>query len=363
VSAALHELLARMPKVELHVHLEGSIPPAALLALARRRGIDLPADSVAGLAEWFRFRDFAHFVEVYVTICRCLRQPEDFQGLVDAFAAEQARQNVTYSEAHFTIGTHLINGHSASELRDAMAEALVDAERRHGVRVRLIPDLVRNVAFKWADRTLEWALEMQGRGVIALGLSGFEDTHPNEPFREHFRVAAAAGLHRVAHAGEHAGPASVRSVLEVCGAERIGHGVRSIEDSELVAELAAEGVPLEVCPSSNVCLGVVPDLASHPFERLRAAGANVTVSSDDPPLFATTLTDEYQRLADAFGYDAETLAGLSLAALHASFLPSEEKAERERGFRQELASLGEELLGRRLEPAPREVAASARPRA
>ena len=354
----LRELVARMPKVELHVHLEGSIPPASLLALARRRGIDLPADTVEGLAEWFRFSDFAHFVQVYVTICRCLREPEDFQMLVDAFAAEQARQNVVYSEAHFTIGTHLKHGHSASELRDAMAEALVEAERRHGVRVRLIPDLVRNVPFKWADRTLEWALEMQGRGVVALGLSGFEESHPNEPFREHFRVAAGAGLRRVAHAGEHAGPDSVRSVREVCGAERIGHGVRASEDPELVAELAAEGVPLEVCPSSNVCLGVVPDLASHPFERLRAAGANVTVNSDDPPLFATTLTEEYQRLADSFGYDAETLGGLAIAALQASFLPPAEKEERERSFRRELAALGEELLGRPVVPAPRELLAS-----
>ncbi len=356
----LDELLLRMPKVELHVHLEGSLPPASLLALAHRRHLDLPASTVEGLAEWFRFRDFAHFVQIYLTICRCLRQPEDFQQLVDAVAAEQARQNVVYSEMHFTIGTHLIHGHSASELRDAMAEALVDAERRHGVRLRLIPDLVRNVPFKWADRTLEWALEMQGRGVVALGLSGFEETHPNEPFREHFRVAAAAGLHRVAHAGEHAGPASVRSVLEVCGAERIGHGVRAIEDPDLVAELAATGVPLEVNPSSNVCLGVVPDLASHPFERLRASGVEVTVNSDDPPLFATTLSGEYQRLAETFGYDAATCAALSLAALRASFLPAAEKEAHERDFRRQLASLGEQLLGAPVEPAAREAVAPTR---
>jgi adenosine deaminase len=225
------------------------------------------------------------------------------------------------------------------------------------VRVRLSPHVGRNVPFKWADRTLEWALEMQSRGVVALGLTGFEDPHPAAPLREHFQVAAASGLHRVAHAGEHAGPASVREVLEVCGAERIGHGVRSIEDPELVAELASSGLPLEVCPTSNVCLGVVPDLASHPFERLRAAGVNVTVHSDDPPLFGTTLTDEYRRLADAFGYDAETCAGLALEALRASFLVPAEKEERERSFRRELAALGEELLGRTVVPAARELTA------
>jgi adenosine deaminase len=358
--SALHQLLARMPKVELHVHLEGSMPPAHLLALARRRGVDLPADSLDGLSRWFQFRDFAHFVQIYVTICRCLRQPEDFQGLVDAVAAEQARQNVVHSELHFTIGTHLMNGQSASELRDAMAEALVAAERRHGVSLRLIPDVVRNVPYKWADRTLEWALEMQGRGVVALGLSGFEETHANDPFVEHFRVAGAAGLRRVAHAGEHAGPDSIRSVRELCGAERIGHGVRAIEDPVLTDELAAEGVPLEVCPTSNVCLGVVPDLASHPFERLRAAGANVTVNSDDPPLFATSITEEYQRLADTFGYDAETCAALSLAALRASFLTEAEKAERELAFRRELTGLGEELLGRPVRAEPSELSTAAR---
>jgi adenosine deaminase len=349
-----------MPKVELHVHLEGAVPPATWLELARRRRVDLPADSEAGLREWFRFRDFEHFVEVYVTLSRCLQRPEDFQLAVDGFAAEQARQNVSYTEAHFTIGTHLKHGGSASEPRDALAEALADAERRHGVRVRLIPDVVRNVPFRFADQTLEWALEMKDRGVVALGLSGIEATHSSHPFREHFRVAAAEGLHRVAHAGEHAGAHSVRGVLEDCGAERVGHGVRVLEDPELARELAESGIALEVCPSSNVCLGVVPDLASHPFERLRAAGLVTTVNSDDPPLFGTTLTGEYQRLASTFAYDAATLAGFALTAPRCSFLPPAEREERERDFRRQVAGLGEELLGERVEPLlPAPVAAGA----
>jgi aminodeoxyfutalosine deaminase len=346
----LSAFLLRMPKVELHVHLEGSMPPHTLLRLARRHGVDLPATTEQGLREWFRFRDFEHFVQIYVTMSGVLRQPEDFQLLVDDFAAEQARQNVFYSEAHFTIGTHLKLGQSASELRDAMAEALVDAERRHGVRVRLIPDVVRNVPYKWADLTLEWALEMKERGVVALGLSGFEATHPSDPFAEHFRVAAKEGLRRVAHAGEHAGPASISGVLEHCGAERIGHGVRILEDPELTRELAERGIPLEVCPTSNVCLGVAPDLASHPFERLRAAGLVVTVNSDDPPLFDTTLTDEYERLAATFGYDAATLSGFAIGALRCSFLPAAERREREAAVRGELRRLGEELFGEPVEP-------------
>ena len=346
----LESFAARMPKVELHVHLEGSMRPETLLALARRRRVALPADSVEGLREWFRFRDFEHFVEVYLTCSKVLRDPEDFQQLVRDFVREQARQNVVYSEAHFTIGTHLMNGASGTEVREALWEAVRDGEREHGVVVRWIPDIVRNVPYKWADRTLEWALDGRDQGVVALGLSGFEKTHPNEPFREHFAEAERYGLHRVAHAGEHAGPESIRSVLEVCRVERIGHGVRAIDEPALVDELVDSGIPLEVCPTSNVCLGVVPDLAAHPFDRLRREGLVVTVSSDDPPLFDTTLSAEYFRLAETFGYDASDLAALTLAGLRNSFQSPEERSRLEASFRGELRRLGEELTGAPVEP-------------
>ncbi|HVS02303.1 MAG TPA: adenosine deaminase [Thermoanaerobaculia bacterium] len=359
MTPALAELVRRMPKVELHVHLEGSMRPRTLLQLARRRRVTLPAETPEGLREWFRFRDFEHFVEVYLACSLCLREPEDFQLLVDDFMAQQARQNVVYSEAHFTIGTHLMQGGSGGELRDALWEAAVEGERRHGVRLRLVPDIVRNVPYRWADRTAEWALDGRQHGVVALGLSGYEATHPNEPFRSHFVAAAEAGLHRVAHAGEHAGPRSIRSVLAVCGAERIGHGVRAVEDPDLVQELAARGVPLEVCPSSNLALGVVPELTEHPFDALYRAGVPVTVNSDDPPLFGTTLSAEYERLGDAFGYDAPTLAGFAIEALRASFLPADERAAREVDFRRQLAALGAELLGEAVVPAERAATAPA----
>jgi adenosine deaminase len=300
--------------------------PAVLLELARRNGVALPADDEEGLARWFRFRDFEHFVQVYLTCSRTLRKPEDFQLLATDFMAEQARQNVLYTEAHFTIGTHLTNGANGDEVLAALEEAIREGEERLGVRLRLIPDIVRNVP-ALADATLEWALAGRRRGVVvALGLSGSEARFPGEPFREHFAAAAREGLHRVAHAGEHAGPESIRSVLEVCGAERIGHGVRAVEDPSLVAVLAERGIPLEVCPSSNVCLGVVPDLARHPFDRLARAGCRVTVNSDDGPLFGTTLTDEYLRLARTFGYGPDELTHLALAGVRAAFLPDEERA-------------------------------------
>jgi adenosine deaminase len=338
----METFLLRMPKVELHVHLEGSMRPAVLLELARRNGVELPADDEAGLAHWFQFRDFEHFVQVYLTCSRALRAPEDFHFLAMDFLAEQARQNIVYTEAHFTIGTHLTNGADGGELLAALEEAIREGERRLGVRLRLIPDIVRNVP-EMADRTLEWALAGRGRGVVALGLSGSESRFPSEPFREHFATAAREGLRCVAHAGEHAGPESIRSVLEACGAERIGHGVRAIEDPALVAELRERGIPLEICPSSNVCLGVVPDLEHHPFDRLARAGCRVTVNSDDPPFFDTTLTGEYLRLHRTFGYGPEALAELAVAGAQATFLPEAERAALAMDFRRQADALRREL--------------------
>jgi adenosine deaminase len=328
-----------MPKAELHVHLEGSIQPATLLELARRRRVDLPADDEEGLRQWFRFRDFEHFVHIYLTCCRCLRDPEDFQLVMDQFLAEQERQNVLYSEVHFTIGAHLGNGANGAEVAAALFETVTEGERRRGVRARLIPDIVRDVGPEMADRTLEWALAGRGQGVVALGLSGFESS-ADEPYREHFKVALEEGLHRVAHAGEHEGPATIRSALEVCQAERIGHGIRAVDDPGLVADLANRGIPLEICPTSNVRLGAVPGISEHPFDRLRRDGVVVTVNSDDPPQFETTITDEYLTLARAFDYGAADLATFSWTALQRAFLPIQERQELERDFERRLSDLG-----------------------
>ena len=324
-----------MPKVELHVHLEGAIEPATLLKLARRHRVDLPTDDETGLREWFQFRDFAHFIEIYLTCSRCLRDPEDFQEIAYDFMAHQAEQNVLYSEVHFTIGTHLANGVNGGEVAQALEEAMAEGERRYGTRMRLIVDIVRDVGVERADRTLEWALDGRAKGVIALGLSGFE-SKPNDPFREHFDVAHAEGLHIAVHAGETQGPESIRSALEICRPERIGHGVRSIEDPDLVEELRERKIPLEVNVSSNICLGVFPDAASHSFDRLRQAGVILTVNSDDPPFFNTTVTNEYLLLHETFGYGRKDLAQLSLAGLRHSFLSDSErqtlKAEFDKGF-------------------------------
>lgn len=348
---SIDRFLLRLPKAELHVHLEGAMRPAVLLELARRNGIELPARDAAGLKRWFRFRDFEHFVQVYLTASRALRTPEDFQLLALDFMAEQACQNIAYTEAHFTISTHLTNGADGGEVLDALVEAIAEGKKRHGVTLRLIPDVVRNVGVELADRTLEWALAGRNKGVVvALGLSGSETRFPNEPFRPHFDEAKRQGLRRVAHAGEHAGPESIRSVLAVCSAERIGHGVRAVEDPGLIEELRAVRIPLEVCPTSNTCLGVAPDLPSHPFDRLYRAGVHLSINSDDPVFFNTNLTREYLLLHQTFGYTPAELAGLALAALRCSFLPEPERAALEATFHRELDALGRELFGAPVEP-------------
>ncbi|HXU34345.1 MAG TPA: adenosine deaminase, partial [Thermoanaerobaculia bacterium] len=319
--ADLDRFALEIPKVELHIHLEGSMRPNVLLDLAKRNRVALPAADIAGLREWFRFRDFDHFVEIYLTCSRCLRSPEDFRALAADVLASQARQNIVYTEAHFTIQTHLGNGADGEAVREAIADAVAEAERDLGVTLRLIPDIVRNVSVEAADSTIEWALADKTGLVVAVGLAGIENGYPNEPFREHFDAARKAGLRLVAHAGEHGGPESIRSVLDVVGPDRIDHGVRATEDPALVRELVERRLPLDICPSSNVCLGVYPDLATHSFDALRRAGAAVNVNTDDPPFFDTDLATEYTRLARAFGYGADDLAGFSLAGLEASFLP------------------------------------------
>jgi adenosine deaminase len=347
---SLASFLHAMPKSELHVHLEGAMRPRTLLALARRRKVDLPADTEEGLRDWFRFRDFDHFVEIYVTCSKAVRDPEDFQLLLRDFAADQRAENVRHSEVHFTIGTHWLNGVAIDEVLDAMAETLVEVERNEGVRVRLIPDIVRDVGAKTADPTLDWALAAKKRGIaVALGLTGREWIYPSEPYRDHFAEAAKHGLHCVAHAGEHEGPSAVHSVLDACRAERIGHGVRSLEDEGLIDRLRSGRTPLEVCPTSNVCLGLAPDVASHPFDRLLKKGLELTVNSDDPALFNSNLSDEFRKLGEAFDYTPERLATLALAGFEHSFLPAEEKLAAIESARAEMRELAPTHLGRALE--------------
>lgn len=337
----LHEFARQIPKVELHVHLEGAIRPSTLLRLARHNGAQLPARDVEGLRDFYRFRDFPHFIEVYVTITRCLRTPEDYRLIAYEFGSDCARQNIRYAEVTFSIATNVkYAGLPWQVILEGLNAGREQARAEFGVDWGWVFDIVRDLP-ETQDQVVEIALAAREQGVVALGLGGKEVGFPAELFERSFERARRAGLPRVPHAGEISGPESIWSALRCLHADRLGHGVRCIEDPALVAYLREHQVPLEVCPTSNVRLGVYPDFGAHPLRRLWDQGLLVTVNSDDPPLFGTDLNREYQVLVDHFGFSAAELEQVSLNALHASFLPATQKAGLEDEFRSEFARLRE----------------------
>jgi aminodeoxyfutalosine deaminase len=343
----LEAFVRRMPKAEIHVHLEGSVRPATLLQLARRNGVRPPADDEAGLREYFRFRDFPHFIEVYISVCNCLRTPDDFATIVREVGEDAASQNIRYLELHFNPETNVRKrGLDFHEMLASMNRGRAEARERWGVEMRWIADGVRDSETSpySVTQTVDWISALSPEdGVVALGLGGNEVGYPPTPFAADFARARAAGLHTVAHAGETTGHATVCDSIDLLGAERIGHGVRAYDNPTLVERLALTRVPLEICPTSNVCTGVVKSFAEHPFPALDAAGVLVTVNSDDPPLFGTTLTEEFLVLARHWGYDADGLQRIALNALDVAFLPEGEKAQLRESFLAEFAALREKL--------------------
>lgn len=341
---SIERFITHMPKVELHVHLEGSVRPETLLALAARHNVVLPADDVAGLRQWYTFRDFDHFIEIYMTISSCLRTAEDIECIAREFLAGQAEQNIRYSEVTFTpFNQFMNNGLGFHEQIDAVNRARAWAERELGVRMGVIMDIPRIVSPADGLTIAGWAVERYGDGLIAFGLGGPEAGNPPEKYRAAFERVRAADIPCILHAGETVGPSSIWSAIRVADTRRIGHGVRALEDPGLVAYLRETQIPLEVCPSSNVCLKVYPSLEEHSLPELLAQGLYVTLNSDDPPMFNTTLTGEYIRITETFGFDADTIEQLVLNGVRASLLPEVERLALEEEFRVEFARLRQEL--------------------
>ena len=342
---SLGSYLRAAPKAELHVHLEGTVQPATLLALAGRNGVALPCTTLDELRAWFRFRDFGHFLEVYGAISRCLQHADDFELIASELAQSLASQHVRYAEVGFSPGFFTRAGIPPAVYLDGLGRARARARRELGVELAWIFDLGRawhggeTQTRRWAGFTVDLAIEARNEGVVALGLGGPEAGHPPEPFADLFARGRAAGLHSAPHAGEHAGPPSVRGALEALCAERIAHGVRASEDPDVVAELARRRVVLDVCPTSNVRLGVYPDLAHHPLPRLLAAGVRLTINSDDPPLFGTSLNDEVALLDEPFHLELATIDAMLLEAVRASFEPEPARGAREAQHRAELDAL------------------------
>lgn len=342
---SVESYLAAAPKAELHLHLEGAIRPKTLLSLARRNGATLPCSTLDELREWFQFRDFAHFVEVYRAISFCLRTAEDYELIACELAEELAKQNARYAEVSFSPAFQSRMGVSPDTYLLGLSRARTRARAELGVDLAWIFDLGRawqggeTQTQRWAAHTVDVAIEARGEGVVALGLGGPEVGHPPEPFAALFERGRAAGLHSAPHAGELVGPASVKGAVEALGAERIAHGVRAIEDPDLVAELAARRIALDMCPTSNLRLGVYPSLPEHPLRRLHDAGAIITINSDDPALFGTNLNTEVGLLADPFRLELDSIDEILLNGVRHSFLPAAEKQRIELEYRVELDAL------------------------
>jgi len=322
---ALLARLRAMPKVELHVHLEGATDAATVWQMAARNGVNLPADSLEEWQSYYSFRDFTHFIEIYQLAGGCMRTPEDFAFMTERFLEIQAEQNVRYTEA-FLSASLLVEKLPSADLIAAFQEGLQRGEARFGTRCRFIPDIARHQPeTQW--RVLDFVLQGREAGIfLGLGLGGIEVGYPPELFVDVFAEARRQGLHVVAHAGETDGPASIWGALRSLRAERIGHGVRTVDDPLLVAHLVETQVPLEVNPYSNYRLKVTPEDRPHPIRALFDAGVRVTVNSDDPPMFSTDLNQEYALLA-AQGFSWDELLRLNLNAADVCFLPEDEKAD------------------------------------
>ena len=335
----LAERLNTMPKIELHVHLEGAVDPATIWEMSQRNGIALPAASLAKWQTFFEFRDFDHFLQVYIASARCMQTPQDFALMTERFLENQARLNVRYTEA-FLSASFFVNTMPLDELIDALQTGAQAGEKKCGSRVRFIPDISRHQPDS-ASTVLDFVLDGWRRGLfIGLGLGGPEQGYPPELYEEVYAEARRQGLHVVAHAGETAGPQSVWGALDSLLIERIGHGVRSLEDPALMDVLEERQIPLEVSPVSNYCLKVVLADQPHPIRRLVDHGLLVTVNSDDPSMFATDLNQEYHLLA-CQGFSWDELWQLNLNAIEASFLPEAEKA----AYREEWAAFTNERPG------------------
>jgi aminodeoxyfutalosine deaminase len=299
------------PKIELHVHLEGTVRAGTLLQIARRNGVALPADSEEGLAGLYEFRDFAHFIDTWIITTGALRTEQDFRQVVVDYAAEAASHGAVYLEGIFSPAEPARRGVAWEEVFAGYCDGAQQAREQHGVEVRLTPDIPRGFPLEDAELTARYAVKYRDRGVVGLGLGGKEAEFPPEPYAAAFALARGGGIGSVPHAGEAAGVSSIRGALTALGADRIRHGIRAVEDPGLVREIAARGIVLDVCPISNLRTGVVASLAAHPLPDLVAAGVRCSVSTDDPAMFDTDLSADY-RAASSLGVTPKAIyqAGL-----------------------------------------------------
>jgi adenosine deaminase len=310
-----------LPKAELHVHLEGTATPDLVRRIAERNGLEVP-EGVFAAPDRFAWRDFLDFLNTYNMVCSIIRTGEDYRDITYEYLASCARDGAIYVEVTASIDHSRIAGIGDAEHWEGIAAGIDDARRDHGIEARILSVAVRNYGVERAIEIAELTAARPHPYVVGFSLAGDEAGYPPEPFVEAYRVVEKAGLGCTVHAGEWAGAASVRGALEL-PVTRISHGVRAIEDPALVEELARRGITLEVCPTSNVVLGVFPTYEEHPFRALREAGVPLTLGSDDPPYFGASVGGEYAVAREHFGLDDAELVAITRNAVEASFAEPE----------------------------------------
>jgi adenosine deaminase len=312
----------RVPKVELHLHLEGAVPLDTLWQLIQKYGGDPSVPTRASLEERFQYRGFSHFLDTWMWKNGFLRQTSDFTTIAEAVACDLAAQNVRYVEAHYSPSDFARHGLEPQELTRAIRAGL---DRAPEIEVSLIADLVRGRDPVAMDATLQQVHEVRDLGVLGVGLGGAEHAFPPELYAAVYERARKLGFHVTAHAGEAAGAASIWGALRALGAERIGHGTRAHEDPALLDYLAQRQIPIEMCPLSNVRTAVVPSLGEHPIREYMERGLLVTVSTDDPKMFNNSLALEYALLERELGLSRDEIRTLVLNGARASWLPADRK--------------------------------------
>lgn len=311
-----------LPKAELHLHIEGAAPPEFIRSLAKEKSVDLSKIFTADGG--YDYRDFWHFLEVYEAATSVLTGPEEFGRLTKAVLEACAENGVIYAETF--LSPDFCGGRDVAAWRDYLAaieEAAAEAERDAGITLRGIVTCIRHFGPELARETAICAQETAGKFITGFGMGGDEKSGSQGDFAYAYDMAREAGLQLTTHAGEWNGPEEVRAALDDLKVERIGHGVRSIEDLGLVDRLVEDEITLEVCPGSNVFLGVYPELSAHPIAKLRERGVKVTVSTDDPPFFRTDMVKEYEDLSRQFGWDESDFRDLNLIAIDAAFCDDE----------------------------------------
>ena len=316
------ERVRSWPKAELHVHLEGTVDASTLLELARRHGIEPPARDEAGIDAWYHFRDFDQFLERYFFVISLLKNPDDFALVAERYLGTAHAQGVRHVEFHVSATGHILeSGHRWVDIQEGIVVGCERAEARFGVSSLLIPDISPHLPASECARAMDEVLADRHPSVVAIGMGGPADHWWTDDFSPIYRAAAAEGLRLVAHAGEHGPAREVAFAIEEFGAERIQHGIGATGDAEVVAMLVERGIACDVCPGSNLALGAVRTPGEHPLSEMIDAGITVTLGSDDPPMFQTSLLDEYRRAWEWCDLDEAGLRELAANSLAASFAP------------------------------------------